>query len=43
MYLMSRKWHESWGIPGTEVQGSTESDRREKMLRGWEWYGTIWK
>ncbi|CAH0053636.1 unnamed protein product [Clonostachys solani] len=41
MYLMSRKWHESWGIPGTEVHGATEYERREKMLRGWEWWHTV--
>ena len=37
MYLMSRKWHESWGIPGTEVHGKTAMERKANMGHGWEW------
>lgn len=38
VYLMSRKWHSTWGIPGTEVRGDTEQERKVNMTKGWEWY-----
>lgn len=37
MYVLSRKWHGSWGIPGTEVHGDTDMQRKIEMGRGWEW------
>lgn len=40
MYIISRKWHRSWGIPGTEVHGSPMQQKTE-MGRGWEWWPTI--
>ncbi|KAL7920398.1 putative GprK-type G-protein coupled receptor protein [Trichoderma austrokoningii] len=40
MYLISRKWHSSWGIPGTEVHG-TEMEQKVQMGRGWEWTPSI--
>ncbi|KAL7899859.1 putative GPCR GprK-type [Trichoderma sp. TUCIM 5745] len=40
MYLISRKWHSSWGIPGTEVHG-TEMEQKVEMGRGWEWTPSI--
>ncbi|KAI9931101.1 hypothetical protein ASPWEDRAFT_56175 [Aspergillus wentii DTO 134E9] len=40
MWLISRKWHSSWGIPGTEVHG-TEMEQKYEMGRGWEWWPTI--
>lgn len=36
MYVISRKWHSSWGINGTEVTG-TDMERKMLMGRGWEW------
>ncbi|GLA10376.1 hypothetical protein AnigIFM60653_004275 [Aspergillus niger] len=36
MWLISRKWHRTWGIPGTEVHG-TEMQQKSEMGRGWEW------
>lgn len=36
MYILSRKWHPSWGIPGTELSGE---HRGRDLGRGWEWYG----
>lgn len=36
MYLISRKFHPSFGIPGTEVTG-TEDFQKSQMRRGWEW------
>jgi hypothetical protein len=36
MWLMSRKWHPTWGIPGTEVTGPKMA-QLSAMGRGWEW------
>jgi hypothetical protein len=36
MWLISRKWHPSWGIPGTEVHG-TKMQQLSAMGAGWEW------
>ncbi|KAK2600030.1 hypothetical protein QQS21_005264 [Conoideocrella luteorostrata] len=35
MFLISRKFHSTWGIPGTEVTGTTMEQRTEQG-RGWE-------
>ncbi|KAJ6443473.1 Mannan endo-1,6-alpha-mannosidase [Purpureocillium lavendulum] len=40
MYIISRKWHSSWGIPGTEVTG-TEMEQKMEMGRGWEWWPSV--
>ncbi|GLA79141.1 hypothetical protein AtubIFM55763_002062 [Aspergillus tubingensis] len=37
MWLISRKWYRTWGIPGTEVHG-TEMQQTSEMGRGWEWW-----
>jgi hypothetical protein len=37
MFLVSRKFHNSFGIPGTEVTG-TESEQKAAARKGWEWY-----
>lgn len=37
MWLISRKWHRTWGIPGTEVTGPKMA-QLSAMGRGWEWY-----
>ncbi|KAJ5819965.1 hypothetical protein N7474_005556 [Penicillium riverlandense] len=43
MYIISRKWHSSWGIPGTEVHG-TAKEKKIEMGRGWEWWpGVFWQ
>ena len=36
MWVISRKWHSSWGIPGTEVTG-TPMEQATEQGRGWEW------
>ncbi|RCI12756.1 hypothetical protein L249_0529, partial [Ophiocordyceps polyrhachis-furcata BCC 54312] len=42
-YLISRKYHGSWGIPGTGVHG-TEMEQKTEMGRGWEWFpSVIWQ
>lgn len=40
MWVISRKWHSSWGIPGTEVYG-TPMEQKMKMGRGWEWWPSL--
>ncbi|KAL6405943.1 hypothetical protein AUP68_10498 [Ilyonectria robusta] len=40
MYLISRKFHPLFGIPGTEVTG-TEDVQKSKMRRGWEWWPSV--
>ncbi|EPS29448.1 hypothetical protein PDE_04397 [Penicillium oxalicum 114-2] len=43
MYLISRKWHSSWGIPGTEVHGSPMAQKAAQGS-GWEWWpGVFWQ
>ncbi|KAJ5578096.1 uncharacterized protein N7459_007060 [Penicillium hispanicum] len=43
MFLISRKWHSSWGIPGTEVHG-TIMEQRTAQGTGWEWWpGVFWQ
>lgn len=37
MWLISRKYHSSWGIPGTEVTG-TPMEIITKQGAGWEWW-----
>lgn len=39
IYLISRKFHPSFGIKGTEVNG-TPMERNVAMGRGWEWWPT---
>ncbi|KAJ3453142.1 hypothetical protein MRS44_018797 [Fusarium solani] len=40
MYLISRKFHPSFGILGTELTG-TEDFRKSQMGRGWEWWPSV--
>ena len=40
MYLISKKFHPSFGIPGTEVPGP-DMARKAAMGRGWEWWPSI--
>ncbi|OOQ86855.1 hypothetical protein PEBR_19857 [Penicillium brasilianum] len=42
-YLISRKFHSSWGIPGTEVHGSAMAQKAAQGS-GWEWWpGVFWQ
>ncbi len=36
MYLISRKFHPAFGIPGTEVHGTPTEQKRDEG-KGWEW------
>ncbi|KFA64871.1 hypothetical protein S40285_02848 [Stachybotrys chlorohalonatus IBT 40285] len=40
MFLVSRKFHPSFGIPGTEVTG-TPAEQRAEAGRGWEWWPSV--
>ncbi|KAJ6782885.1 hypothetical protein PWT90_09918 [Aphanocladium album] len=40
MFLISRKFHDSFGIDGTEVTG-TPMERNTAQGRGWEWWPSI--
>ncbi|KAG6359329.1 hypothetical protein INS49_012850 [Diaporthe citri] len=40
MYLLSRKFHPSFGVPGTEAEGSPW-DVNNQQARGWEWWPSI--
>ncbi|KAH6889424.1 hypothetical protein B0T10DRAFT_513920 [Thelonectria olida] len=40
MYLVSRKFHKSFGVPGTEVTG-TEEQKKSSQGRGWEWWPSV--
>ncbi|KAL9561818.1 hypothetical protein ACKAV7_014080 [Fusarium commune] len=40
MFLVSRKFHHSFGISGTEVTG-TQSQQKATARKGWEWWPSI--
>lgn len=40
MFLISRKFHDSFGIAGTEVTGNN-MERKAEQGRGWEWWPSI--
>ncbi|KAK4129828.1 hypothetical protein N657DRAFT_610514 [Parathielavia appendiculata] len=41
IYMISRKFHPDFGIPGTEVAGSLPMEIAMKQGRGWEWWPSI--
>ncbi|KAF4983967.1 hypothetical protein FZEAL_759 [Fusarium zealandicum] len=41
MFLISRKFHPSFGIAGTELKPGTEEYRKSQMGRGWEWWPSV--
>ncbi|KAH8841459.1 hypothetical protein MCOR27_001775 [Pyricularia oryzae] len=41
MYLLSRKYHPSFGIPGTEVTTTNPMERLMQLYSGWEWWPSI--
>ncbi|KAF4583183.1 Regulator of G protein signaling superfamily [Ophiocordyceps camponoti-floridani] len=40
MFIISRKFHSSFGIPGTEVEG-TYMEKKTEQGRGWEWWPSV--
>ncbi|KAK1998052.1 integral membrane protein [Colletotrichum falcatum] len=41
MWVACRKYHPSFGIPGTEVRGTTFPEQLIELGQGWEWWPTI--
>ncbi|KAK4041838.1 hypothetical protein C8A01DRAFT_45047 [Parachaetomium inaequale] len=41
IYMISRKFHSDFGIPGTEVSGNSPMEIAMKQGRGWEWWPSI--
>ncbi|KAK4187916.1 hypothetical protein QBC35DRAFT_515135 [Podospora australis] len=41
IYLISRKFHPDFGIPGTEVHGKTPMEIAMQQGRGWEWWPSL--
>ncbi|KAK5651643.1 hypothetical protein OQA88_11818 [Cercophora sp. LCS_1] len=41
IFMISRKFHPSFGIPGTEVYGSTPMEIAMQQGRGWEWWPSL--
>ncbi|KAK4233877.1 hypothetical protein C8A03DRAFT_38379 [Achaetomium macrosporum] len=41
VFMISRKFHPEFGIPGTEVTGSSWLEIAMKQGRGWEWWPSI--
>jgi ribose/xylose/arabinose/galactoside ABC-type transport system permease subunit len=41
MWLACRKYHPTFGIPGTEIQGTTFPEQLEDLGRGWEWWPSV--
>ncbi|KAJ4319615.1 hypothetical protein N0V84_006251 [Fusarium piperis] len=41
MFLLSRKFHPSFGIPGTELHPGSEEYRKSQMGKGWEWWPSV--
>lgn len=40
MFLVSRKFHDDFGVPGTEVTGTPEQ-KVQQQATGWEWWPSI--
>ncbi|SPQ17616.1 6647b2b8-ff0e-429a-a269-2ca5ddaec8df [Thermothielavioides terrestris] len=41
IYMVSRKFHPDFGVPGTEVTGKSAAEIAMKQGRGWEWWPSI--
>ncbi|KAK2056540.1 integral membrane protein [Colletotrichum caudatum] len=41
MWLACKKYHPTFGIPGTEIRGKTLPEQMTELGRGWEWWPTI--
>ena len=41
MWLACRKYHPTFGIPGTEIQGTTVQEQVVELGRGWEWWPSV--
>ncbi|KAI5861623.1 hypothetical protein GGS23DRAFT_575912 [Durotheca rogersii] len=44
MWFACRKYHPTFGIPGTELKGSTIAEQLLDMSQGWEWWpSALWQ
>ncbi|KAK0719214.1 hypothetical protein B0H67DRAFT_486689 [Lasiosphaeris hirsuta] len=41
IFMISRKFHSSFGVPGTEVTGTTPMEIAMQQGRGWEWWPSL--
>ncbi|EFQ33823.1 integral membrane protein [Colletotrichum graminicola] len=41
MWLACKKYHPTFGLPGTEIRGETLPEQLIELGRGWEWWPTI--
>ncbi|CAH0053790.1 unnamed protein product [Clonostachys solani] len=41
MWLACRKYHPTFGIPGTEIRGATLVEQMIDLGRGWEWWPSV--
>jgi hypothetical protein len=41
MWFACRKYHPTFGIPGTEIQGVSFPEQLEDLGRGWEWWPSV--
>ncbi|KAH6608265.1 type G- coupled receptor [Trichoderma cornu-damae] len=41
MWLACRKYHPAYGIPGTELRGTTIPEQVVNFGRGWEWWPSV--
>ncbi|KAG6226436.1 hypothetical protein E4U26_002422 [Claviceps purpurea] len=41
MWLACKKYHPSFGMPGTEIKGSTFPEQLVDLGRGWEWWPSL--
>ncbi|KAL7794276.1 putative GprK-type G-protein coupled receptor protein [Trichoderma ceciliae] len=41
MWLACRKYHPTYGIPGTELGGATIPEQLVSLGRGWEWWPSV--
>ncbi|KAM0347674.1 hypothetical protein ACHAPU_004688 [Fusarium lateritium] len=41
MWCISRKFHPSWGVAGTEVHPGTKEYEKSQVGKGWEWWPSV--
>ncbi|EYB27940.1 hypothetical protein FG05_04628 [Fusarium graminearum] len=41
MWCISRKFHHSWGVVGTEVHPGTKEYEKSQIGKGWEWWPSV--
>lgn len=41
MWFACKKYHPTYGIPGTEIRGETLAEQFVDLGRGWEWWPSV--